>query len=65
MNLSEKPLREFDRIYAGALHFDEEGYVLGAKRIITHEDKVHYIRQLAQGIDIEKPIQILRLGRGE
>ncbi len=50
--------KQFDRIYAGALHFDDEGYVLGAKRIITHEDKVHYIRQLAQGIDIEKPSEL-------
>ncbi len=50
--------KQFDRIYAGALHFDEEGYVLGAKRIITHEDKVHYIRQLAQGINVENPSEL-------
>ena len=50
--------KQFDRIYAGELHFNDEGYVLGAKRIITHEDKVHYIRQLAQGMNIEKPSEL-------
>ena len=49
---------QFDRIYSGELHFSEEGYVLGAKRIITHADKVLYIRQLAEGIDVGKPSEL-------
>ena len=49
---------QFDRVYAGELHFDRDGRVLGAKRIITHEDKVHYIKQLAQGLDVDKPSEL-------
>lgn len=49
---------QFDRTYAGELHFDADGYVLGAKRIITHEDKVHYIKQLAEGITVDKPSEL-------
>lgn len=50
--------QQFDRVYSGELHFDDEGRVLGAKRIITHEDKVHYILQLAKGLDIDKPSEL-------
>ena len=53
-----KIAEQFDRIYSGELHFSEEGYVLGAKRIITHADKVLYIRQLAEGIDVHKPSEL-------
>ena len=47
--------RTFDRIYAGDLNFDPDGYVLGVKIVITHADKVHYIRQLVEGVDVEQP----------
>lgn len=50
--------QQFDRLYAGELHFADDGKVLGAKRIITHEDKVHYILQLAKGLDIDTPSQL-------
>ena len=47
--------RTFDRIYAGDLNFDADGYVLGVKVVITHADKVHYIRQLVEGVALEQP----------
>ena len=53
-----KIAKQFDRIYAGELNFDDDGYVLGAKRVITHVDKVHYIKQLAEGLDIGKPSEL-------
>ena len=46
--------QQFDRLYAGELLFDEDGRILGAKRIISHVDKVHYIKQLKEGLDLEK-----------
>ena len=46
---------QFDRVYAGELIFDDEGKVKGAKRIITHVDKVHYIKQLQEGLDLDRP----------
>lgn len=46
---------QFDRLYGGELIFDENGKILGAKRIISHVDKVHYIRQLQEGIPFERP----------
>ena len=49
---------QFDRIYGGEYHFDEDGRVLGAKRIITHVDKVHYVKQLAQGLDLDDPSEL-------
>ena len=50
--------KTFDRVYSGELNFSEEGLVLGAKRVITHADKVFYIRQLVEGIDVEKPSEL-------
>lgn len=47
--------QQFDLVYAGELLFDDEGRILGAKRVISHVDKVHYIKQLNQGIDLDKP----------
>ncbi len=47
--------RQFDRIYGGEYHFGEEGQILGARRIISHVDKVHYIKLLAQGLDMDRP----------
>ncbi|WP_235299414.1 HAD family hydrolase [Portibacter marinus] len=48
----------FDRIYGGELLFDTEGRILGAKRIITHVDKVHYIKQLKEGLDLDSPSEL-------
>lgn len=45
---------QFDRIYAGELIFDNEGRILGAKRIVTHVAKVHYVKQLKEGLDLDK-----------
>lgn len=47
--------KTFDRIHAGELHFGDDGCVIGSKRIITHEAKVHYIKALAEGIDLTRP----------
>ncbi len=47
--------KQFDRVYAGELVFDDRGRILGAKRVISHVDKVHYIKQLISGLDINKP----------
>lgn len=49
---------DFDRIYGGELIFDDEGRVMGAKRVITHVDKVHYIKQLQKGLDLDDPSQL-------
>ena len=45
----------FDQVYAGELIFDEQGRVLGAKRVISHIDKVHYVRQYQMGLSLGKP----------
>ena len=49
---------QFDRIYGGEYHYDEQGRILGAKRVITHVDKVHYVKQLAQGLDLDDPSEL-------
>ena len=46
---------QFDRLYAGELVFDDRGRIKGAKRVITHVDKVHYVKQLQEGLDLERP----------
>ena len=48
----------FDRIYAGDLNFDADGLVLGVKKVITHADKVHYIRQLVEGVNVDQPDEL-------
>ena len=49
---------QFDRIYGGEYNFDAQGRILGAKRVITHVDKVHYVKQLAQGLDLDDPSEL-------
>ena len=49
---------QFDRIYGGEYHFDEQGRILGVKRVITHVDKVHYVKQLAQGLNLDDPSEL-------
>ncbi len=56
--LATKLVQGFDRVYCSALNFGEDGYVLGVKRVITHADKVHYLRQLAEGMDLDKPSEL-------
>ncbi len=53
-----KLIKDFDRVYAGELNFDEDGYVLGVKCVITHADKVHYLKQLAEGLHLAKPSEL-------
>ncbi len=49
---------EFDHIWAGALHFDDDtGALLAVKRLITHPDKVRYLTQLAKGFHLEGSMQ--------
>lgn len=47
--------KDFDRLYAGELLFGDDGKILGAKRVISHIDKVHYVRQYQQGIPLNEP----------
>ena len=49
---------QFDRVYGGELHFDDEGRVLAARRVISHVDKVHYIKQLVEGLDLDKASEL-------
>ena len=49
---------QFDRVYGGELHFDDAGRVLSARRVISHVDKVHYIRQLVEGLDLDSPSEL-------
>lgn len=49
---------QFDRVYGGELHFDDEGRILSARRVISHVDKVHYIKQLIEGLDLDKASEL-------
>lgn len=49
---------QFDRVYGGELIFNDEGLILGAKRVITHVDKVHYVQQLQMGLDLKDPSEL-------
>lgn len=49
---------QFDRVYGGELHFDDEGRILSARRVISHVDKVHYIKQLVEGLDMDKASEL-------
>ena len=42
---------EFDKIFSGALSFDQEGRPIFVKRIVTHPEKVRYLYQIAKGFD--------------
>ncbi|THH39478.1 HAD family hydrolase [Neolewinella litorea] len=50
--------QQFDRVYGGELHFDDEGRILSARRVISHVDKVHYIKQLVQGLDLDRASEL-------
>ncbi|NJB86717.1 phosphoserine phosphatase [Lewinella marina] len=50
--------QQFDRVYGGELHFDDKGRVLSARRVISHVDKVHYIKQLVQGLDLDRASEL-------
>ena len=52
--------KQFDRVYGGELNFDHDGRVLGARRVISHVDKVHYIKQVAQGLDLNSASELER-----
>ncbi|PPK85145.1 phosphoserine phosphatase [Neolewinella xylanilytica] len=49
---------QFDRVYGGELEFDHDGRVLSARRVISHVDKVHYIKQLVEGLDLDKASEL-------
>ena len=44
---------EFDYIYGGAFHFDEDGNLATAKRIINHAEKTRYLLQIAKGLELD------------
>ena len=44
---------QFDRIYGGEFEFDRNGKILGARRVISHVDKVHYVKQVVEGLDLD------------
>lgn len=44
---------EFDAIFGGAYHFDDDGNLTTAKRIITHHEKMRYLLQIAKGLELE------------
>ena len=45
--------RQFDRVYGGEYEWDDAGRIVCARRVISHVDKVHYIKQLVQGLDLD------------
>lgn len=53
---------EFDEIFGGAYHFDEEGNLDAAKRIIPHSEKMRYLLQIAKGLplDTANPVDVYR-----
>lgn len=46
---------EFDALWGGEFHCNEEGEALFAKQVITHPEKVRYIMQLAKGLSPHGP----------
>ncbi|WP_116127883.1 hypothetical protein [Lewinella sp. IMCC34183] len=50
--------KQFDRVYGGEYEFDREGRILCARRVISHVDKVHYIKQLVEGLDLDKASEL-------
>ncbi|MAQ16343.1 MAG: hypothetical protein CMN30_16330 [Sandaracinus sp.] len=42
---------QFDKIWACECHFDDEGRVRAAKKIVTHAEKANYLLQIARGLD--------------
>ncbi len=49
---------QFDRVYGGELEFDHDGRILSARRVISHVDKVHYIKQLVEGLDLDEASEL-------
>jgi len=45
---------EFDGILGGAFHFDEDGNLVAAKRIIPHAEKMRYLLQIAKGLELKQ-----------
>ena len=45
--------KEFNAIWGGAFHFNEQNEIVAVKRIVTHPEKVRYILQLAKGLGTE------------
>ncbi len=45
---------EFDAIWGGAFHFDEDGQLETAKRIITHAEKPRYLLQIAKDLPLDE-----------
>ena len=43
---------EFDTIYGGALHFDDEGRVVTPKRVLTDSEKPRYLLMIAKGLEL-------------
>jgi hypothetical protein len=56
----------FDYIYGGASHFDENGNLATAKRIISHAEKTRYLLQIAKGLELHyaNPTEVYRLSHG-
>lgn len=44
--------KEFGYTYGGAFHFNEDGNLAPAKRIITHAEKTRYLLQIAKGLEL-------------
>lgn len=44
---------EFDGILGGAYHFDKNGSLITAKRIIPHAEKMRYLLQIAKGLELK------------
>ena len=45
--------QHFDKIWAGAFHFDENDEAVTIKRIISHPEKTLYLEALAKGLPID------------
>ncbi len=45
---------EFDSILGGAYHFDENGNLAAAKRIIPHAEKMLYLLLIAKGLELKE-----------
>lgn len=41
---------QFKEIWGGAFHYDDQGAISAAKRIISHPEKVRYVLQVSKGV---------------
>lgn len=46
---------EFDALWGGELHFDEDGALSFVKRTVSYPDKIRYILKLCKGLHIDHP----------